>query len=68
MLGDGADAAQAPRVLVRHQPIGPRRPALGQNALEVLEPPRDEVVDNREADPGARRLELGDGVRALEAN
>src|SRR5665213_4151980 len=36
MLGDRADASEAARVLVRDQPIGARRPALGQDALEVL--------------------------------
>ena len=44
MLGDGADAAKAARVLVCHQPIGPCRAALGQDPDEVLEPARDEIV------------------------
>ena len=51
MLGDGADAAQTARVLVRDEPIGARRAALGQDALQVLEPARDEVVHDAEPTP-----------------
>jgi hypothetical protein len=44
MLGDRADTPQASRVFVRHQPIGPRGAALGQDADQVLEAAGDEIV------------------------
>ena len=44
MLGDRADAAQTARVFMRDQPIGARRPTLGQDADEILEPAGDEIV------------------------
>src|SRR5271166_2027606 len=37
MLGDRADAAQPPRVLVGDEPVGAGGAAVGQNADEVLE-------------------------------
>jgi hypothetical protein len=44
MRGDGADASEASRVLMRHEPVSARRAAVGQDAPQVFEPPRDEVV------------------------
>jgi hypothetical protein len=38
VLGYGADASEAARVLMSDEPIGPCRAALRQDALEVLEP------------------------------
>jgi hypothetical protein len=44
MLGDCANAAKTACVLMSDEPIGARRTSFGQDAPQVFEPARDEVV------------------------
>ena len=44
MIGDRADAAEVPRILVGDQPVGAGRAPFGQHADQILEPAGDEVV------------------------
>ena len=48
-----ADAAEAARVLMRHDPVGARRAPLRQHAHEIRKTPRDEIMHDAEADAGA---------------
>ena len=55
MVGQRADAAEAPHILVGDQPVGAGRAPLGQHADEVLEPAGDEVVNDAYKTTPARK-------------
>ena len=53
MVVHGADAPEAARILVRHDPVGARRAPLRQNADEIFEAPSDIVVHDAQPHAGA---------------